>query len=208
MEFIRFVFKISVEFEIYLKKIKSGRAHLSAVHLPFNQATQLPGPIHACHRADHQVVTVLTTGRALAPVIANRVPWWPYPRAHGSRGEPSIFSPTHTLSPLYTLSPRHPLCSPVPPPTVAPYQRLCQGSAPLSPPHQLEPVCNSKRQLSRSPATSSSRCSSWTTVSRRSPVEPRVPQALCVSAIHCPLVRAAAVLFTATEFLAINPSLR
>jgi hypothetical protein len=70
MEFIRFVFKISVEFEIYLKKIKPGRAHLSTVHLPFNQATQLPGPIHACHRADHQVVTVLTTGRALAPVTA------------------------------------------------------------------------------------------------------------------------------------------
>jgi hypothetical protein len=82
-------------------------------------------------------------------VIADPVLWRPYPRAHGSRGEPSTFSPTRALSPLYSLSPHRPICSPAPPPTAAPRRRPCQPFTPSLPPHQLEPICNSKRRLPR-----------------------------------------------------------
>jgi hypothetical protein len=196
LESICFAFQSSEEIEIHLKKIKLTGAHWSAAHLPFNRATRLPGPVHAHHRVSHHAVTMLTAERALVLVTAGH-------------HRPRAVVPSHHSVHSH---PRHPLCSPVPPLTAIPHRRSCQRSAPPSPHHQLEPICNSKHRLPRPPAaSSSSRSAPSTTVSHRSWVKPGVPQAPRGSAIHpranflCrwPPVRAATVLFTAAEFLTV-----
>jgi hypothetical protein len=72
LEGICFVFQTLEEIEIHLEKFKPTRAHLSAARLPFNRATQLPGPTPAHHRAGHQAVTTLMVERASVPVTAGR----------------------------------------------------------------------------------------------------------------------------------------
>jgi hypothetical protein len=56
-----------------------------------------------------------------------------------SRSLPFGLLTTSRHSACYHL--RHILYSLVPPPTAAPHRHPCQGSAPPSPPHQLESVC-------------------------------------------------------------------
>jgi hypothetical protein len=145
-------FKVQRRLKFIWKKIKPTGAHLLAAHLPFNRATRLLDPAHTRHKAGHLAVTLLTAKRvpvSVTAVIADPVSWRPYPRAHGSRVEPSTFSVTRALLLICSLPPRHTLCSSVTPPTAAPHRCPCQGSTPLSPSHQLGPICNSKRRLSK-----------------------------------------------------------
>jgi hypothetical protein len=71
---------------------------LSMGQTRFNRGTRLPGPAHACHRAGHQAVTMLTTERAPVPVTAGRR----RPRSvaalssrMGTSGAPPFFLPSH-----------------------------------------------------------------------------------------------------------------